>query len=488
MATNPPVPPSPSPSAAPTEAALALTALTAISPIDGRYASRVEPLRQHFSEYALIRNRVRVEVAWLVFLADRPDLEEIPQLSEAARANLTGLVEAFNPDAAAQVKALERVTRHDVKAVEYFLKQCVASNKELAAVSEFFHFACTSEDINNIAWARSLQEARETVMLPAMDRLISRLEQLSTELADVPMLSHTHGQPATPTTVGKELANTTYRLRRQRQQFAQVPIYGKFNGAVGNFSAHLAAFPDLDWRAISREFVESMGLVFNPLTTQIEPHDYVAELFSTLLRFNNILLDFDRDMWTYISLGYFAQKVLKGEVGSSTMPHKVNPIDFENSEGNIGLANAMFEFMIRKLPVSRMQRDLTDSTVLRNIGVGLAHTLIAILSTASGLNKVQVNTAALNADLDSHWELLAEPIQTVMRRYGKATPYESLKELTQGRVVSREDIHAFINEHCADLPTEARQRLLALTPATYLGNAADQARELSAMLNLPASL
>jgi adenylosuccinate lyase len=408
-----------------------LDALTALSPVDGRYASKVFGLRNTFSEFGLIRNRVRVEIGWLLALAAHDDIPEV-KLSQDSVSALRALAETFNVEDARRIKAIEATTRHDVKAVEYFLKERMAAvSPQVAEVGEFLHFACTSEDINNLSWALALRDAREQVLLPAMDALVSRLAAMAQELAEVPMLSRTHGQAASPTTLGKELANVAYRLRLQRQAVAAVALRGKINGAVGNFNAHLSAYPALDWPALSQRFVEDLGLVFNPYTTQIEPHDCVAELFHAVARFNTVLLDFDRDMWGYISLGYFAQKRLKGEVGSSTMPHKVNPIDFENSEGNLGLANALLDFLAHKLPVSRFQRDLTDSTTLRNMGVAFGHCLIAYSSTGAGLDKVVASPDIILVDLEGRWELLAEPIQTVMRRYGLSSPYEKLKEHTQ---------------------------------------------------------
>ena len=453
-----------------------LTALTAISPIDGRYADKTADLRPIFSEYGLIRHRVQVEVRWLQALARHPGIPEVPPLSEAALRLLDGLVENFTVADAQRIKDIERITNHDVKAVEYRLKEKIAGNAELEAVSEFIHFACTSEDINNLAYALMLREARAQVVLPKLDEIIAAITQLAHQYADQPMLARTHGQPASPTTLGKEMANVAYRLKRQRAQLVAVPLLGKINGAVGNYNAHLAAYPELDWEDFARRFVtEDLGLDWNPYTIQIEPHDYMAEFFHAVMRANTVLLDFCRDLWSYIAIGYFRQKTVAGEIGSSTMPHKVNPIDFENAEGNLGVANALLDHLAAKLPVSRWQRDLTDSTVLRTLGVGLAHSLVAYQSCLKGIGKLEVNATALATDLDDNWEVLAEPIQTVMRRYGLEQPYEQLKALTRGQRVNRETLRAFI----ADLaiPDDAKQRLLALTPASYTGNAAAQARK-----------
>ena len=453
-----------------------LTALTAISPIDGRYADKTAELRPIFSEYGLIRHRVQVEVRWLQALACHPGIPEVPPLSESASRLLDELVENFTPADAQRVKNIERVTNHDVKAVEYRLKEKIAGNAELEAVSEFIHFACTSEDINNLAYALMLHEARTQVLLPRLDEIIDTIVRLAHQHADQPMLARTHGQPASPTTLGKEMANVAYRLKRQRMQLAAVPLLGKLNGAVGNYNAHLAAYPEVDWEEFARRFVtEDLGLDWNPYTIQIEPHDYMAELFHAVMRANTVLLDFCRDVWSYIAIGYFRQKTVAGEIGSSTMPHKVNPIDFENAEGNLGVANALLDHLAAKLPVSRWQRDLTDSTVLRTLGVGLAHSLVAYQSCLKGIGKLEVNAPALATDLDDNWEVLAEPIQTVMRRYGLEQPYEQLKALTRGQRVERETLRAFIADLA--LPDEAKQRLLALTPASYIGNAAAQARK-----------
>ena len=443
--------------------------LTAISPIDGRYASKVDALRPVFSEYGLIRYRVEVEVRWLQALAAEAKIVEVPALSADANALLNSIVSDFSEADAQAVKDIEKTTNHDVKAVEYFLKKKIEGNAELQAINEFFHFACTSEDINNLSYALMLKEGRG-LMLTEIDATIDAIKKLALDSAEQPMLSRTHGQSATPTTVGKEMANVAVRMQRQREQLAKVELLGKINGAVGNYNAHCVAYPEIDWPAFAQIFVESLGLTFNPYTIQIEPHDYMAEFFHALSRFNTILLDFDRDVWGYISLGYFKQKTIAGEVGSSTMPHKVNPIDFENSEGNLGLANAIFGFLADKLPISRWQRDLTDSTVLRNIGVGIAHTSIAIQSTLKGISKLELNPTALDQDLDLNWEVLAEPIQTVMRRYGIEKPYEKLKDLTRGQRVTGDGMRAFVEK--LDIPEHAKAELLALTPHSYTGYAA----------------
>jgi adenylosuccinate lyase len=451
-----------------------LSTLTALSPVDGRYGSKTEDLRPIFSEFGLIRHRVLVEVRWLQALANHPGIPEVPPLSGHALRILEGIAERFSEADAQRIKNIERTTNHDVKAVEYFIKEHTAGNAELDAVGEFIHFACTSEDINNLSHALMLREGRGQVLIPQMDEVIDALRSLAHELADTPMLARTHGQPASPTTLGKEMANLVYRLDRQRDQMADVRILGKINGAVGNYNAHLAAYPDVDWPAFARDFVESFGLDWNPYSIQIEPHDYMAELFDAIARFNNVLIDFCRDVWGYISLGYFHQKTVAGEIGSSTMPHKVNPIDFENAEGNLGIANAIFGHLAQKLPVSRWQRDLTDSTVLRNLGVGVAHTSIALQSVLRGVAKLEAAPERLAADLNANWEILAEPIQTVMRRHGIDKPYERLKELTRGNRVTRNDLERFIE--ALDLPADAKQRLRALTPASYVGNAAEQAK------------
>ncbi len=450
--------------------------LTAISPLDGRYAGKTEALRAVFSEFGLIRHRVLVEIRWLQWLAADPALREAPPFSEQARHALDAIVEKFDLQAAQRVKEIERTTNHDVKAIEYFLKEQVKDNQELQAAAGFLHFACTSEDINNIAYALMLREARAQVLLPLMDKLTEALRSLAERHAAQPMLARTHGQPATPTTLGKEMANSAARLLRQRTQLADVALLGKFNGAVGNYNAHRIAYPEVDWPTLNENFVKSLGLGWNSHTTQIEPHDYMAELFDALSRFNNVLIDFNRDIWGYISLGYFRQQAVAGEVGSSTMPHKVNPIDFENSEGNLGLANALLGFMRDKLPVSRWQRDLTDSTVLRNIGVALAHSALAYQTCLQGIAKLEVNAERINDDLDHNWEVLAEAVQTVMRRYGIPEPYEKLKALTRGKAVDKQVLHGFIKTLA--IPDEARQRLLELTPGTYLGFARELAEKL----------
>ena len=453
-----------------------LSGLTAISPVDGRYGSKTQDLRPIFSEFGLIRHRVLVEVRWLQMLAANPDIKEVPALGEHANNVLEKIVDDFSVEDAQRVKNIEHTTNHDVKAVEYFLKEKIADNNELESVSEFIHFACTSEDINNISHALMLREARTQALLPQMDDIINAITQLAHEHAEQPMLSRTHGQPASPTTLGKEMANVVYRLKRQRQQLSDTPLLGKMNGAVGNYNAHLSAYPEIDWPVIIEKFITGLGLQFNPYTIQIEPHDYIAEYFDAVARFNNILLDFDRDVWSYISLGYFKQKTVTGEVGSSTMPHKVNPIDFENSEGNLGIANAIFNHLSNKLPVSRWQRDLTDSTVLRNLGTGVAHSIIAYQSSLKGISKLKANPDAINNDLDNTWEVLAEPVQTVMRRYGIENPYEKLKEMTRGKGITRESLQKFING--LDIPDDAKKRLLEMTPASYIGNAAIQAKDI----------
>ena len=451
-----------------------LSPLTAISPIDGRYGDKLEELRALFSEYGLIRHRLQVEVRWLQALARHTGIPEVPALSSHAGRVLDAIVDDFTPEQARRVKNIERTTNHDVKAVEYFLKERIAGNHELEPASEFFHFACTSEDVNNLAYALMLRTARAQFLLPLMDELIAALSGLAERYADHAMLARTHGQPASPTTLGKEMANFAYRLHRQREQLAAVSILGKMNGAVGNYNAHLAAYPDLDWPALSREFVTGLGLEWNPYTTQIEPHDGMTELFDALVRFNTVLLDYCRDAWGYIALGYFKQQAVAGEVGSSTMPHKVNPIDFENAEGNLGVANALLTHFSAKLPVSRWQRDLSDSTVLRNLGTAIAHCVIAYRSCLKGIGRLDVDEGRLRADLEQHWEVLAEAIQTVMRRYGIAQSYEKLKELTRGQNVDRAQLHRLIES--LDVPRETKARLLALTPMAYTGNAAAQAR------------
>ncbi|MDI5933928.1 adenylosuccinate lyase [Halomonas kalidii] len=452
-----------------------LSALTALSPVDGRYGSKAEALREHFSEFGLIRARVIVEIRWLQRLAELAGVTEVPPLSAEATACLETMIRDFSVADAERIKEIERTTNHDVKAVEYFIKEQIAGQPELHAVTEFVHFACTSEDINNLSHGVMLTDGLQA-LLPVMHRVADEIARLAREHAAVPMLSRTHGQTASPTTLGKEMANVAYRLRRQLKQIESVEILGKINGAVGNYNAHLATYPEVDWEANARTFVEGLGLTFNPYTTQIEPHDYIAELFDAVCRFNTILIDFDRDVWGYISLGYFKQRTVAGEIGSSTMPHKVNPIDFENSEGNLGLSNALLGHLAQKLPISRWQRDLTDSTVLRNLGVGLAYGLIAYQASLKGIGKLEANPARLAEDLDASWEVLAEPIQTVMRRYGIEKPYEKLKELTRGKRIDQAGFAAFIDT--LDLPDTVKEELKALTPASYIGNAEQQARRL----------
>ena len=453
-----------------------LSSLSAVSPIDGRYGSKTKELRPIFSEFGLIRYRVLVEIRWLQMLSNHPDIKEVPPLSESASSLLDSIIDNFSEEGAQQVKTIERTTNHDVKAVEYFLKDKIKDNEELMAINEFIHFACTSEDINNLSHALMLNTARHDVILPQLREVIDAISALAHELAEIPMLSRTHGQPASPSTMGKEMANVVYRLERQFKQLQAVQVMGKINGAVGNYNAHFSAYPELNWPEIAQNFVESLGIDFNPYTIQIEPHDYIAEYFDALARFNTILIDFDRDIWSYISLGYFKQKTIAGEVGSSTMPHKVNPIDFENSEGNLGIANAIMNHLSSKLPISRWQRDLTDSTVLRNLGVGIAHSVIAYSSTLRGISKLQINENVLKADLDNTWEILAEPIQTVMRRYGIEKPYEKLKELTRGQSITAEAIKEFVNT--LDIPVQAKKELQELTPASYIGNAIEQAKNI----------
>ena len=452
--------------------------IAALSPLDGRYAKSVEALRPVFSEYGLMRARVRVELSWLKALAAEPKIVEVPPFDEAVLAEIDDVIAGFSLEDAAAVKAIETTTNHDVKAIEYWLKERFAGVPAVSAVSEFIHFACTSEDINNLSHALMLREARDEVLLPKLAEVSDKLRSLAHELAAVPMMSRTHGQPATPTTLGKEVANVLYRLERQAKQLSAQEFLGKINGAVGNYNAHMVAYPDVDWEGHCRRFVEEdLGLTFNPYTIQIEPHDYMAEFFQAVSRVNTILIDFNRDVWGYISLGYFKQKVKAGEVGSSTMPHKVNPIDFENSEGNLGMANAVLAFLSEKLPVSRWQRDLTDSTVLRNMGVGIGYAVLGLAAHLRGLNKLEANPAALAADLDATWELLAEPIQTVMRRYGVANPYEKLKDLTRGKGgITPEVLASFIRD--LDIPDKAKQQLLDLTPASYVGKAENLARRI----------
>jgi len=455
---------------------MTLSALTALSPLDGRYAAKVENLRIHFSEYGLIRNRVRVEIEWLKALAATREIAECPAFSDATLARLDRVIADFSVADAEAIKAIEARTNHDVKAMEYWLKQCLADNAEVMRVSEFIHFGCTSEDINNVSHALMLKDAVAGSLLPELDRLIARLRELAHQLAELPMLARTHGQPATPTTLGKEMANIAARLIRSRSQIMSVSLTAKFNGAVGNYNAHLAAYPEVEWETFNRRFIESLGLEFNPYTIQIEPHDAMAELFDAMARANTILIDADRDIWQYISLGYFKQKLKEGEIGSSTMPHKVNPIDFENSEGNLGLANAVLRHLAEKLPISRLQRDLTDSTVLRNMGVAFGYTLLAFDSTLRGLNKLEANPQRLAEDLDEAWEVLAEPVQTVMRRFGVPNPYEQLKELTRGKGIERDALRQFIAR--LPLPEGDRQRLLEMTPASYIGKAAELAKRI----------
>ena len=456
-----------------------LNALTAISPVDGRYGKATTELREIFSEYGLIRSRVIVEVNWLIRLSQTNELEDIPALSEDGKRKLENLIEQFNLDDAKRVKAIEANTNHDVKAVEYWLKESVSDDAELSPLSEFFHFACTSEDINNLAYALMLKQGRK-VLLELLNKNLEELTTRAGEYAELPMLCRTHGQPATPSTLGKEFANVAYRLARQINQFSEIEMLGKLNGATGNFNAHLAAYPDASWEQIASQTIQSLGLTYNPYTTQIEPHDYVAELCHSLQRINTIGIDLARDMWSYISIGYFKQKVVEGEVGSSTMPHKVNPIDFENAEGNLGIANALLEHFAQKLPISRWQRDLSDSTVLRNLGTAFSHSLIGYRSMLRGLNKTQVDQSQLFADLDNNWEVLAEPIQTVMRRYHIAQPYEKLKKLTRGKQIDSAALKEFIDT--LELPETARKQLLALTPKKYIGNAKEKAKNASLTL------
>lgn len=444
-----------------------LSPITAISPLDGRYESKVQELRAIFSEYGLMRFRVQVELTWLKMLAACPQIKEVPEFSADAIAFIDNIIENFSIEDAEDIKRREAVTNHDVKAVEYFLKDKTSTNEEIAKVKEFIHFACTSEDINNNSHALMLKTARDEVILPLCDKLIAEITRLAHEYVNLPLLARTHGQPASPTTLGKEMANVAYRLRRQRKQIAEVEILGKINGAVGNYNAHYSAYPEVDWPSLAKNFEESLGLTWNPFTTQIEPHDYIAELFNAIERFNTIVLDFDRDIWGYISYGTFTQKTIAGEIGSSTMPHKVNPIDFENSEGNLGLANAIFAHLANKLPVSRFQRDLTDSTVLRNLGVACGYSILAWKSTLKGISKLQANESHVRDELNHNWEVLAEPYQTVMRRYGIANPYEKLKELTRGREVNKETMLAFIDT--LEIPEEAKENLRKLTPETYIG-------------------
>ena len=460
-----------------------MNALTALSPLDGRYASKCDALRPFLSEFGLIHARVTVEVRWLQALANRPEITEVPAFSAETNAALDAIVADFSENDANRIKDIERTTNHDVKAVEYFLKEKIEGIEELKNAGEFIHFACTSEDINNLSHALMLKSGRD-VLVASMQQIIDSIVALSEKHADQPMLSRTHGQTASPTTLGKEMANVAYRLARQIKQFKQVELLGKINGAVGNYNAHLSAYPDINWPAHSQAFVESLGLSFNPYTTQIEPHDYMAELFDALRRFNTILIDFNRDVWGYISLGFFKQKLKDGEVGSSTMPHKVNPIDFENSEGNLGLANAVLAHLGEKLPISRWQRDLTDSTVLRNMGVGFAQSLIAFDACLKGIGKLELNANRLNEDLDQAQEVLAEPIQTVMRRYNVEKPYEKLKALTRGQAMTRDMMVDFVNGNELEaVPAADRARLAEMTPATYTGNAAEQAKQVADLIS-----
>lgn len=457
-----------------------LSPLSAVSPIDGRYGSKTDALRPIFSEFGLIRCRVTVEIRWLQCLAEHPGIAEVPSFSSAAQARLNAIVDNFNERDAQAVKDIESTTNHDVKAVEYFIKDKLKGDQELLAVSEFVHFACTSEDINNLSHGLMLEECRAQVLLPTLRTIVKAIADLAVEYSAVPMLSRTHGQTASPTTMGKELANVAARLHSQLGCIEKVAILGKINGAVGNYNAHMSAYPNIDWQTNAQQFVESLGLHWNPYTTQIEPHDYIAELFDAICRFNTILIDFDRDIWGYISLGYFKQKTIAGEVGSSTMPHKVNPIDFENSEGNLGIANAVFHHLSAKLPISRWQRDLTDSTVLRNMGVGFGYSLIAYAASLKGISKLLINTQALAQDLNNAWEILAEPIQTVMRRYGVEEPYEKLKALTRGNTITPEVLKQFVDS--LDIPKEAKQSLAELRPETYVGNAEAQAKAILATI------
>jgi len=450
--------------------------LLAISPLDGRYKNKCEDLAPYFSEFALMRYRVFVEVKWLQKLSEHDQIDELQVISDKGLQYLDDLIEHFSIEDAERIKNIEATTNHDVKAVEYFIKEKFEDNPELNDQLEFVHFACTSEDINNLAYALMLRDGRDVIMLDQMREIEARLSQLASDFSEQPLLCRTHGQPASPSTVGKEFANVVHRLRRQITQIESNEILGKINGAVGNYNAHLSAYPDIDWQTNAQEFVEGLGLSWNPYTTQIEPHDYIAELFAAVCRFNTILIDFDRDIWAYISLGYFKQRTVAGEVGSSTMPHKVNPIDFENSEGNLGLANAVMSHLAEKLPISRWQRDLTDSTVLRNIGTGLAYSLIAYRATMKGIGKLELNAEAIDSDIDSCWEILAEPIQTVMRRYRIEKPYEKLKELTRGKQIDQRSVQEFVQTLA--IPETAKQELLLLTPRKYIGNAAQQAKNI----------
>lgn len=453
-----------------------LSPLTALSPLDGRYAAKTEILRPFFSEYALIRRRVIIEIRWLQFLAAESQISEVPELSPSTQKILEGIIEHFSEIDAERIKTIEQEIQHDVKAVEYFLKEKLQEHPELKKISEFVHFGCTSEDINNLAYALMLRESREKLLLPLMEELNSQLQKMAHDYADIAILARTHGQAATPTTLGKEFANVVARLRRQHHQFSQVDIMGKFNGAVGNFNAHYVTYPSINWPELSRRFVTTLGIQYNAYTTQIEPHDYIAEFCDVVARFNTILIDLSRDIWAYISLGYFRQHVISGEVGSSTMPHKVNPILFENAEGNASLANALLQFLAQRLPVSRWQRDLVDSTLLRNLGSAIGYSIIAWQAIAQGLKKLAVNETVIAADLEQQWAILAEPIQTLMRKYGIEQPYEKLKALTRGKAFDQQTLHQFIDS--LDLPNEIKQQLFALTPSTYLGYAPQLARTL----------
>lgn len=453
-----------------------LSALTAISPVDGRYQNKTDVLRPIFSEYGLFRFRVLVEIEWLKKLSKNPNIKEIESFSASSISLLDNIKNNFSIDDAKQIKKIEKITNHDMKAVEYFIREKIQSDPKLKNVSQFIHFACTSEDINNLSYALMLKDARENILLPKLQKLIIILQEMSDSYASIPMLSRTHGQTASPTTLGKEMAIYVYRALRQMKQFENIELLGKLNGAVGNFNAHFAAYPDINWMSLSKEFIEELGLTWNPYTTQIESHDYMAEYFHTLARTNTILIDLCRDLWGYISLGYFNLKPIKGEVGSSTMPHKVNPIDFENAEGNFGIADSIFEHLAMKLPTSRWQRDLSDSTVLRNAGVGIAHTIIAFDSTVAGLSKIDINKDVIHEDLKDSWEVLTEPIQTVMRRYNIDNAYEKLKELSRGQKINKEILHNFIEQ--LDIPDDAKSRLKELNPSNYLGNAEIQAKSI----------
>ena len=447
--------------------------LLSLSPLDGRYRAKCEELNPYFSEFGLIKYRLIIEIAWLKALCKYPEIEELRGIDTQ---NLDDLINNFNVEDAQRIKDIEKTTNHDVKAIEYFIKEKFEGKEHLEPLFEFIHFACTSEDINNLAYSLILKDGRELVLLPVMQEISNRIAAMASSYSDQPMLSRTHGQPATPTTVGKEFANFVYRLRRQIKRVTECEILGKMNGAVGNFNAHMVSYPDIDWESFSKEFIESLGIKYNPYTTQIEPHDYIAELMDSFSRFNSILLDFNRDIWGYISLNYFKQALISGEIGSSTMPHKVNPIDFENSEGNLGLANSIFGHLSSKLPISRWQRDLTDSTVLRNLGTGFGYSLLAYRSNLRGLSKLELNTEIIDRDIDECWEILAEPIQTVMRRYNITNPYEKLKELTRGKEIDESTLKEFISK--LEIPGEAKRMLMNLTPRSYLGNAVSKAKSI----------